>query len=40
MARLLQLGAISVEAVERKYLQETFANEVVLLSTILPFYQY
>ena len=32
MARLLQLGVIPPEALERKYLQEIFANEVVLLS--------
>lgn len=32
MARLLQLGVIPAEALERKYLQEIFANEVVLLS--------
>ena len=32
VARLLQLGVIPPEALERKYLQEIFANEVVLLS--------
>ena len=32
VARLLQLGVIPAEALERKYLQEIFANEVVLLS--------
>lgn len=32
VARLLQLGVIPSEDLERKYLQEIFANEVVLLS--------
>ncbi len=32
VARLLQLGVIPPEALEHKYLQEIFANEVVLLS--------
>ena len=32
VTRLLQLGVIPPEALERKYLQEIFANEVVLLS--------
>ena len=32
VARMLQLGVIPSEDLERKYLQEIFANEVVLLS--------